>query len=96
MPPPSLPTARSLPHVYARPPPPSPTAAFPQHARSSRSPADSEGASWDAWRHQDRHFFIITSAGKPVYSMVGDEDALAGEWWYCVDVQLSNGLWRGK
>lgn len=32
----------------------------------------------DAWGGCSKHFIILTSAGKPIYSRHGDEDALAG------------------
>ncbi len=31
----------------------------------------------DWWRSQRRHFFILSEAGKPIYSLHGDEDQLA-------------------
>ena len=30
------------------------------------------------WRRQPRHFFVLSSSGKPVWSLHGDENALAG------------------
>ncbi len=72
-----------------------------------RRPASprSEGSSvaaWEAWQAARRHFFIVTAAGKPVYSRYGDEDALAGTvhhtsggaWyqWGVVPVRLGQGV----
>ena len=31
----------------------------------------------DDWRSHDKHFFILSSAGKPIYSHKGDEDKLS-------------------
>jgi hypothetical protein len=30
-----------------------------------------------AWRQQPKHFFILSEAGKPIYSRHGDEDELS-------------------
>ena len=35
---------------------------------------------WSNWAAHRRHFFVLTSAGKPVFSRHGDEGALAGGW----------------
>jgi hypothetical protein len=35
---------------------------------------------WSSWAAHRRHFFVLTSAGKPVFSRHGDEGALAGGW----------------
>jgi len=46
----------------------------------SNTPASPHGESgWAAWQQRRRHFFVLTAAGKPVYSRHGDEQALAGE-----------------
>jgi hypothetical protein len=50
----------------------------PDCVRSSGSPEQDEESAWGCWSRRRRHFFIVTSAGKPVYSRHGDEAALAG------------------
>lgn len=48
-------------------------------AKLSNTPASPHGeAGWTAWQQRRRHFFVLTAAGKPVYSRHGDEQALAG------------------
>lgn len=48
-------------------------------AGRSNTPASPHGeAGWAAWQQRRRHFFVLTAAGKPVYSRHGDEQALAG------------------
>ena len=32
----------------------------------------------EQWSTQGKHFIVLTSAGKPIYSRHGDEDTLAG------------------
>lgn len=50
-------------------------------SRRSNTPASPHGeAGWAAWQQRRRHFFVLTAAGKPVYSRHGDEQALAGGW----------------
>lgn len=49
------------------------------HVYNSNTPASPHGeAGWAAWQQRRRHFFVLTAAGKPVYSRHGDEQALAG------------------
>ncbi|GLC37257.1 hypothetical protein PLESTB_001143000 [Pleodorina starrii] len=54
---------------------PQPREALANHAEASTSGADEEGTPWHAY---PRHFFILSSAGKPIYSYNGDERSLVG------------------
>ena len=41
------------------------------------SPAAEEPSLSPTWRYKKKHFFILSEAGKPIYSRYGDEDQLA-------------------
>ena len=51
-------------------------------ARAAGAGDRAEGAALDEtdvrWRRKSKHFFILSSSGKPVWSRHGDENALAG------------------
>ena len=38
---------------------------------------DNEDMSSTVWKEQKRHYFVLTEAGKPVYSRHGNEDKLS-------------------
>jgi hypothetical protein len=60
-------------------PPPLADPTHPHACVCSNTPASPHGeAGWAAWQQRRRHFFVLTAAGKPVYSRHGDEQALAG------------------
>ena len=48
-----------------------------QH-RSSALNADAQGGMSQLWRQQRKHVFILSNAGKPIWTLHGDENALAG------------------
>ncbi|KAI8476715.1 MAG: trafficking protein Mon1-domain-containing protein [Monoraphidium minutum] len=56
----------------------SPTSRLELRRLSSGSPEQDEDSAWGCWSRRRRHFFVVTAAGKPVYSRHGDEAALAG------------------
>ena len=41
------------------------------------SPAAEDLTLSPTWRYKKKHFFILSEAGKPIYSRYGDEDQLA-------------------
>ena len=41
------------------------------------SPKQQQSGYNAAWRSQPKHFFILSEAGKPIYSRHGDEDELS-------------------
>ena len=48
----------------------------PQHSKES-SPISEDATLSPGWRGKLKHFFILSEAGKPIYSRHGDEDQLA-------------------
>ena len=48
----------------------------PQHSKES-SPISEDATLSPGWRSKLKHFFILSEAGKPIYSRHGDEDQLA-------------------
>ncbi|CAM4579973.1 vacuolar fusion protein MON1 homolog A isoform X1 [Lepidochelys kempii] len=51
----------------------------PQTARrdSARSEKEDEDVTMEAWRMHQKHVFVLSEAGKPVYSRYGSEEALS-------------------
>ncbi|XP_038267695.1 vacuolar fusion protein MON1 homolog A [Dermochelys coriacea] len=51
----------------------------PQAARrdSARSEKEDEDVTMEAWRMHQKHVFVLSEAGKPVYSRYGSEEALS-------------------
>ena len=45
-----------------------------QDARDKVSPCSS--SSDTEWRDQDKHLFVLSEAGKPIYTLHGDEDIM--------------------
>lgn len=78
-------SACAQPHSALCPCPPAPCPLVCSVCHSSSPEGSGGGASlelgdaWAAWAAHRRHVFVLTSAGKPVYSLHGDEGALAGE-----------------
>ncbi|KAM7170213.1 vacuolar fusion protein MON1 homolog A [Macrochelys suwanniensis] len=52
---------------------------LPQTARrdSARSEKEEEDVTMEAWRMHQKHVFVLSEAGKPVYSRYGSEEALS-------------------
>ncbi|KAL0050904.1 hypothetical protein WJX82_009701 [Trebouxia sp. C0006] len=40
--------------------------------------ADAQGGTSQSWRQQRKHVFVLSNAGKPIWTLHGDENALAG------------------
>ena len=40
--------------------------------------ADTQGGTSQSWRQQRKHVFVLSNAGKPIWTPHGDENALAG------------------
>lgn len=40
--------------------------------------ADTQGGTSHSWRQQRKHVFVLSNAGKPIWTLHGDENALAG------------------
>ena len=45
-----------------------------QDARDKISPCSQ--ASDDDWKEMDKHIFVLSEAGKPIYTLHGDEEVL--------------------
>ena len=48
------------------------------YLNSSALHADAQGGTSQSWRQQRKHVFVLSNAGKPIWTLHGDENALAG------------------